>query len=86
MGGRIASMLTSEKAHPAISGCICLGYPFHPPGKTRKLRTSHLQSIDTPCLIIQGTKRPSWQKRTKWKPILSIQKSKSNGSKMVSTV
>ena len=62
MGGRIASILTSEKAHPSISGCICLGYPFHPPGKPEKLRTSHLQSIDTPCLIVQGTRDPFGKK------------------------
>ena len=63
MGGRIASILTSEKAHPAITGCICLGYPFHPPGKPEKLRTDHLQSIDTPCLIIQGTRDPFGKKK-----------------------
>ena len=62
MGGRIASILTSEEAHSSISGCICLGYPFHPPGKPDKLRTDHLQSIDTPCLIIQGTRDPFGKK------------------------
>jgi uncharacterized protein len=62
MGGRIASILTSEKSHSDISGCICLGYPFHPPGKPEKLRTDHLQQIDTPCLIIQGTRDPFGKK------------------------
>ena len=62
MGGRIASILTSEKTHTDIAGCICLGYPFHPPGKPEKLRTAHLQEIDTPCLIIQGTRDPFGKK------------------------
>ena len=39
-----------------------MGYPFHPPGKPEKLRTDHLQSIDTPCLIIQGTRDPFGKK------------------------
>ena len=62
MGGRIASIISSEKAHPDISGCICLGYPFHPPGKPENLRTKHLQELDTPCLIIQGTRDPFGKK------------------------
>ena len=62
MGGRIASILSSEKAHPDIAGCICLGYPFHPPGKPEKLRTNHLQEFETPCLIIQGTRDPFGKK------------------------
>ena len=55
MGGRIASMI-GEKT--TISGCICLGYPFHPPGKPEKLRTEHLQQIKKPILIIQGERDP----------------------------
>ena len=51
MGGRMASMLL-EESH-AI-GCICMGYPFHPPSKSEKLRTEHLLSINKPVLILQG--------------------------------
>jgi predicted alpha/beta-hydrolase family hydrolase len=51
MGGRMASMLLQESA--AI-GCICMGYPFHPPSKPEKLRTSHLETINKPVLILQG--------------------------------
>jgi predicted alpha/beta-hydrolase family hydrolase len=36
MGGRMASMLLEESI---ALGCICMGYPFHPPGKPEKLRT-----------------------------------------------
>ena len=51
MGGRIASMIADE---PGIAGIVCLGYPFHPPGKPDKLRTEHLESIEVPTLIVQG--------------------------------
>jgi predicted alpha/beta-hydrolase family hydrolase len=35
---------------------VCLGYPFHPPEKPERLRTSHLETIVTPTLIVQGTR------------------------------
>ena len=55
MGGRIASMLADDVgAH----GLVCLGYPFHPPGKPEKLRTAHLLGLQTPTLIVQGTRDP----------------------------
>jgi predicted alpha/beta-hydrolase family hydrolase len=53
MGGRIASMLAANH-NPAVQGVLCLGYPFHPPGKREKLRTDHLPAIKVPTLIIQG--------------------------------
>ena len=53
MGGRIASMLADDVgAH----GLVCLGYPFHPPGRPEKLRTAHLAELETPTLIVQGTR------------------------------
>ena len=51
MGGRMASMVLQESN---ALGCICMGYPFHPPGKPEKLRTAHLETINKPILIIQG--------------------------------
>lgn len=51
MGGRMASMLLQEST---ALGCICMGYPFHPPGKPEKLRTEHLVEINKPVLILQG--------------------------------
>ena len=53
MGGRIASMITDEVG---AAGVVCLGYPFHPPGKPERLRTSHLEALKTPTLIVQGTR------------------------------
>jgi predicted alpha/beta-hydrolase family hydrolase len=53
MGGRIASMIADEVG---AAGVVCLGYPFHPPGKPTRLRTSHLETLRTPTLILQGTR------------------------------
>lgn len=53
MGGRMASMLLQEST---ALGCICMGYPFHPPGKPEKLRTAHLETINKPVLILQGAR------------------------------
>ena len=51
MGGRIATMVADEMN---VAGLVCLGYPFHPPGKPEKTRTEHLKEIKTPTLILQG--------------------------------
>ena len=53
MGGRIASMVADDAA---VRGVVCLGYPFHPPGKLEKTRTNHLENLRTPTLILQGTR------------------------------
>src|ERR1700722_5199694 len=53
MGGRIASMVADDAK---VRGVVCLGYPFHPPGKLEKTRTSHLENLRTPTLILQGTR------------------------------
>lgn len=55
MGGRIASMIADEAG---VAGCICLGYPFHPPGKPERLRIEHLRDLRTPTLIVQGERDP----------------------------
>lgn len=55
MGGRIASMVADETG---VAGVICLGYPFHPPGKPEKLRTEHLKSMPVPMLVVQGERDP----------------------------
>ena len=51
MGGRIASMVADAQG---VAGLVCLGYPFHPPGKPEKTRTAHLAELRTPTLILQG--------------------------------
>jgi len=55
MGGRIASMVADDAG---VRGLVCLGYPFHPPGRPEKLRTEHLAGLQTPTLIVQGTRDP----------------------------
>jgi predicted alpha/beta-hydrolase family hydrolase len=55
MGGRIASLVADEAG---VAGLVCLGYPFHPTGKPDRLRVEHLGTIQTPMLIVQGTRDP----------------------------
>ncbi len=52
MGGRMASMVADELD---VAGLVCLGYPFHPPGKPEKTRTAHLEGLKTRALIVQGS-------------------------------
>ncbi|MDD9944921.1 MAG: hypothetical protein OXU20_28015 [Myxococcales bacterium] len=53
MGGRYASMICDDAQ---VDGLVCLGYPFHAPGKPDKPRVEHLATLKTPGLIIQGTR------------------------------
>lgn len=61
MGGRMASLLAAELSQEDLSentlkGVACLGFPFHPTGKTEKLRIDHFPAVKFPQLIIQGTR------------------------------
>ena len=60
MGGRIASMAAAAAAETSaqVAGVVCLGYPFHPPGKPEKQRTEHLKAMTTKTLVIQGSRDP----------------------------
>ena len=54
LGGRIASMVADEAG---VAGLVCLGYPFHGPGRDAdSRRLDHLTSLKTPTLIAQGTR------------------------------
>jgi len=55
MGGRMASLVADDAG---VSGLLCLGYPFYPPGKPERTRTAHLSALKTPALIVQGTRDP----------------------------
>jgi len=55
LGGRMASLIAAEDGARAL---VCLGYPFHPPGRPEKLRTAHLEHLATRCLIVQGERDP----------------------------
>ena len=55
MGGRMASMIADEVS---AAGLVCLGYPFHAPGKPEAPRVQHLEFLRTPALFVQGTADP----------------------------
>lgn len=55
MGGRMAAMLADEVG---AAGLVCLGYPFHPPGKPERTRLEALAALRTPALICQGERDP----------------------------
>lgn len=54
LGGRMASMVADEAG---VAGLVCLGYPFHAPGREAdQIRLAHLEDLKTPALIVQGTR------------------------------
>lgn len=53
MGGRVATQLSHLSMVKAV---VCFGFPFYPVGKPEKNRLSFLEKLETPCLIIQGTR------------------------------
>lgn len=55
MGGRMASLIATELP---VRGVVCLGYPFHPPGKPEKLRIDHFNDVKSNVLICQGERDP----------------------------
>lgn len=59
LGGRVASMVADDLFRSRqISTLVCLGYPFHPPGRPADLRTAHLTTLTCPTLIVQGERDP----------------------------
>lgn len=57
MGGRIASQMVAAD-QIAVEALIFLGYPLHAPGRTDKLRDSHLYEIKKRMLFFTGTRDP----------------------------
>ena len=55
MGGRIASQMVAAD-QMAVEALIFLGYPLHAPGRTDKLRDSHLYGIKKRMLFFAGTR------------------------------
>lgn len=59
MGGRSAAVLAAIPEHQSgIHGVVCLGYPFHPPGKPESTRLEPLRAAARPTLILQGERDP----------------------------
>ena len=57
MGGRIASQMVAAD-QMAVEALIFLGYPLHAPGRTDKLRDSHLYEIKKRMFFFAGTRDP----------------------------
>lgn len=55
MGGRMASLVADEAG---VAGLVCLGFPFHAPGRAPGPRIDHLATLATPTLICQGSRDP----------------------------
>ena len=53
MGGRVASLIADSCE---VQRLVCLGYPFHPPGRPEATRTEHLEAMETQALFVQGTR------------------------------
>lgn len=59
MGGRVASLIAErQREEGRICGLLCLGFPFHAPGKPEQVRSAHLAATRCPTLICQGTRDP----------------------------
>ncbi|KAA2312401.1 alpha/beta hydrolase [Pseudooceanicola sediminis] len=57
MGGRIASLIAQDLfTRQQIAGLVCLGFPFHAPGKAMSTRAAHLAHLTCPTLVCQGTR------------------------------
>jgi predicted alpha/beta-hydrolase family hydrolase len=57
MGGRIATQVAAS-GEVDVCGLLLLGYPLHPPGKPKQLRTAHLPRVRAPMLFVQGSRDP----------------------------
>ncbi len=60
LGGRMATMVAAELEDEGapVRGLVCLGYPFHAPGRGQTPRIDHLMALKTPALFLQGTRDP----------------------------
>jgi len=56
LGARIAVKLASTSYRP--HGVVCLGYPFHPPGKPDRINGEVIRTLNVPTLFLQGEKDP----------------------------
>jgi len=55
LGGRVATLVADDLG---VAGLLCLGFPFHAPGRAPGDRIAHLRTLETPTLILQGTRDP----------------------------
>jgi predicted alpha/beta-hydrolase family hydrolase len=58
MGSRSACRVAGALGPARIAGVVCLGFPFHPPGKPGALRDDLRAAKGVPILIVQGERDP----------------------------
>lgn len=56
MGGRMTSLLLSDRPIPEVRGLVFFGFPLHAPGKPSEARAAHLARVQRPMLFLQGTR------------------------------
>lgn len=58
MGARAALRLcrAREDEGRPLAGALCLGFPFHPPGKPGTSRLDAFDGLTTPTLVLQGSR------------------------------
>jgi uncharacterized protein len=56
-GGRQATMLAADEPKLA-DGLLLLSYPLHPPRKPEQKRDAHFPKLQTPALVISGSRDP----------------------------
>jgi predicted alpha/beta-hydrolase family hydrolase len=54
MGGRVAAIDAGRPYEEPVAGVVCLGYPFHGPGRPEEIRLEPLRGSLLPTLIVQG--------------------------------
>jgi uncharacterized protein len=60
VGGRSAGARSAARMARSLgaSGCLCLSFPLHPPGRPEKSRVDELLRSGVPTLVIQGERDP----------------------------
>lgn len=60
VGGRSAGARSAARCARGLgaSGCLCLAFPLHPPGRPESTRVDELLHVGLPTLVIQGERDP----------------------------
>ncbi len=60
VGGRSAGARSAARTARSLgaSGCLCLAFPLHPPGRPESSRVEELLGTRLPTLVIQGERDP----------------------------
>ena len=56
MGGRMATLVADELQ---VRGAVVFGYPFHPPGQPNKVRTAHLENLESQLHLEEAARTPT---------------------------